>query len=65
MEEARRLALDSSLAARALAWQPTLDTPRAIAAAAAWYATWRDGADMARATDAEIAAALSEEAIAA
>jgi CDP-glucose 4,6-dehydratase len=57
MEEARRLALDSSLAARALGWRPVFDTPRAIAATAAWYAAWRDGADMARATDGEIAAA--------
>ena len=65
MEEARRLALDSSLAARALGWQPVLDTPRAVAATSAWYAAWRNGGDMARATDAEIATALSGEPIAA
>jgi CDP-glucose 4,6-dehydratase len=59
MEEARRLALDSSLAERALGWRPLLDTPAAIAATSAWYAAWRRGEDMARATDAEIAAALA------
>lgn len=58
MEEAPRLALDSTLAGRAIGWQPLLDTPRAIAATADWYAAWRDGAEMARATDAEIAALL-------
>jgi CDP-glucose 4,6-dehydratase len=65
MDEAKRLALDSSMATRALGWNPTLDTRQAIAATAGWYAAWRGGADMARATDAEIAAALSEKAIAA
>lgn len=58
MEEAPRLALDSTLAGRAIGWQPLLDTPRAIAATTGWYAAWRDGAEMARATDAEIAALL-------
>lgn len=65
MPEARRLALDSTLAGRALGWHPLLDTPRAIAATAAWYAAWREGADMARATDAAIAKALSAQARAA
>jgi len=65
MDEARRLALDSTLAGRALGWNPMLETPQAIAATAGWYAAWRGGADMARATDAEIAAALSGKAIAA
>lgn len=65
MPEARRLALDSTLAGRALGWHPLLDTPRAIAATAAWYAAWREGADMARATDAAIAEALSAQARAA
>ena len=58
LEEAPRLALDSTLACRAIGWQPLLDTPRAIAATAGWYAAWRKGAEMARATDAEIAALL-------
>ncbi|MGG5818455.1 CDP-glucose 4,6-dehydratase [Falsiroseomonas sp. HW251] len=61
MDEARRLALDSSLAERELGWAPLLDTPGAIAATADWYAAWRRGEDMARATDAEIAAALAPE----
>ncbi len=65
MEEAPRLALDSTLAGRALGWHPVLDTPRAIAATAAWYAAWRSGADMARATDAAIAEALAAKALAA
>jgi len=65
MDEARRLALDSTLAGRTLGWHPTLDTPQAIAATAGWYAAWRGGADMARATDAGIAVALSTKAIAA
>jgi CDP-glucose 4,6-dehydratase len=59
MEEARRLALDSTLAGRALGWHPLLDTPRAIAATAGWYEAWMAGQDMARATDAAIDAALS------
>jgi CDP-glucose 4,6-dehydratase len=59
MPEARRLALDSTLAARTLGWHPLLDTPRTIAATAAWYAAWRAGADMARAADAAIAEALA------
>ena len=58
MAEAPRLALDSTLAGRALGWHPLLDTPRAIAATAGWYAAWREGAEMAHATDAEIAALL-------
>jgi CDP-glucose 4,6-dehydratase len=65
IEEARRLALDSTLAGRTLGWHPLLDTPRAIAATAAWYAAWREGADMARATDAEIAGMLGARAEAA
>lgn len=57
--EAPRLALDSTLAGETLHWSPGLDTPRAIAVAAAWYARWRKGEDMAAATDAEIAEALA------
>ena len=64
MAEAPRLALDSTLAGRAIGWQPLLDTPRAIAATAAWYAAWREGAEMARAADAEIAALLGARAAA-
>jgi CDP-glucose 4,6-dehydratase len=47
MEEARRLALDSTLASRAFGWQPELDTPATVAATARWYAAWRKGEDMA------------------
>lgn len=65
LEEARRLALDSSLAGRALGWHPVLDTPRAIAATAAWYDAWRAGEEMARATDEAIAEALAARALAA
>ncbi|MGG5809211.1 CDP-glucose 4,6-dehydratase [Falsiroseomonas sp. CW058] len=65
MDEARRLALDSTLAGGALGWHPVLDTPRAIAATAAWYAAWRRGEDMARATDAALAEALGPRAMAA
>lgn len=65
MPEAPRLALDSALAGRVIGWRPRLDTPRAIAATAAWYAAWRGGADMARAAEGEIAAALAAPAAAA
>ena len=58
MEEARRLALDSTLAGHAIGWHPALDTPRAIAATVTWYAAWRRGEDMAAATDAELREAL-------
>jgi len=58
MDEARRLALDSTLAGTALGWHPTMDTPAAIAATSGWYAAWRAGEDMARATDAAIGRAL-------
>jgi CDP-glucose 4,6-dehydratase len=58
MEEARRLALDSTLASRALGWAPLLDTPRAIAETAAWYAAWERGEDMAAATEAAIRGAV-------
>jgi CDP-glucose 4,6-dehydratase len=59
MDEARRLALDSTLAGRSIGWHPVLDTPRAIAATARWYAEWRNDADMARVSDAEIEGVLS------
>lgn len=65
MDEARRLALDSSLAGRAIFWHPVLDTPRAIAQTASWYTAWRRGEDMARATDAAIIDAFGARAIAA
>jgi CDP-glucose 4,6-dehydratase len=65
MHEAPRLALDSTLATQVLGWHPLLDTPRAIAATAAWYAAWREGADMVRASDAAIAEALAPQALAA
>ena len=65
MEESKRLALDSSLAARALGWAPLLDTPRAIAATASWYAAWQRGEAMAPLTDAAIRAAFAPQAVAA
>jgi CDP-glucose 4,6-dehydratase len=57
--EAPRLALDSTLARETLGWAPGLDTPRAIAVTAAWYARWRKGEDMAAVTDAEIRECLA------
>ncbi len=54
MDESKRLALDSSLAERALGWAPRRDTPRAIAETAAWYAAWQRGESMVEATDAAI-----------
>jgi CDP-glucose 4,6-dehydratase len=45
MEEAQRLALDSSLAMQSLGWAPRHDAATAIAATAAWYEAWRGGAD--------------------
>jgi CDP-glucose 4,6-dehydratase len=65
MDEARRLALDSTAAGRTLGWHPLLDTPRAIAETASWYAAWRRGEDMARATDAALAQAFGAKAMAA
>jgi CDP-glucose 4,6-dehydratase len=59
MEESKRLALDSSLAERALGWAPRLDTPRAIAETAGWYAAWQRGEDMVAATDAAIRAVMA------
>jgi CDP-glucose 4,6-dehydratase len=58
MQEAPRLALDSSRATQALGWRPLLDTPAAIAATAAWYAAWRRGEDMVVVTQREMAACL-------
>jgi CDP-glucose 4,6-dehydratase len=45
MEEAQRLALDSSLAMQSLGWAPRHDAASAIAATARWYEAWRSGAD--------------------
>ncbi|MFM7607475.1 MAG: CDP-glucose 4,6-dehydratase, partial [Alphaproteobacteria bacterium] len=45
MEEAQRLALDSSLAMQSLDWAPRHDAGSAIAATARWYEAWRGGAD--------------------
>jgi CDP-glucose 4,6-dehydratase len=64
MDEARRLALDSTLATRALGWTPVLDTRAAIAATASWYAAWRRGEEMATVTDGEIAHALGAQVVA-
>ena len=65
MEEARRLALDSTLAGRVLDWHPGFDTPRAIAETALWYAAWRRGEDMVRAAEASLASAYAPKAMAA
>lgn len=54
MVEKPRLALDSSLAARALGWRPRLATARAVAETARWYDAWQRGADMAALSDAAI-----------
>ena len=59
MEEAQRLALDSSLAMQSLGWAPRHDAASAIAATAAWYEAWRGGADGRALVLAEIEDALS------
>jgi CDP-glucose 4,6-dehydratase len=60
LPEAPRLALDSSLAHTALGWVPRFGTAAAVADTARWYDLWRRGGDTAAATDAAIAAFLSE-----
>jgi CDP-glucose 4,6-dehydratase len=59
MEEAQRLALDSSLAMQSLGWSPRHDAASAIAATARWYEAWRSGADGCALALAEIEDALS------
>jgi len=59
MEEAQRLALDSSLAMQSLNWAPRHDAGSAIAATARWYEAWRGGADGRALALAEIEDALS------
>jgi CDP-glucose 4,6-dehydratase len=59
MEEAQRLALDSSLAMQSLGWAPRHDAASAIAATARWYEAWRSGADGRALALAEIEDALS------
>ncbi|MCA3271741.1 MAG: CDP-glucose 4,6-dehydratase [Roseomonas sp.] len=59
MEEARRLALDSSLAMQSLGWAPRHDAASAIAATARWYEAWRSGADGRALALAEIEEALA------
>jgi CDP-glucose 4,6-dehydratase len=59
MEEAQRLALDSSLAMQSLDWAPRHDAASAIAATARWYEAWRGGADGRALALAEIEEALS------
>jgi CDP-glucose 4,6-dehydratase len=59
MEEAQRLALDSSLAMQSLGWAPRHDAASAIAATARWYEAWRSGADGRALALAEIEEALS------
>lgn len=44
--ETHALALDSSLARRALGWSDRMGGRRMIAATAAWYSAWARGADM-------------------
>jgi CDP-glucose 4,6-dehydratase len=59
MEEAQRLALDSSLAMQSLGWAPRHDAASAITATARWYEAWRSGADGRALALAEIEDALS------
>lgn len=59
MPEARRLALDSGEAMRALGWRPLLDTPAAVEATATWYADWLAGRDMIGSSIAAVDAALA------
>ena len=59
MEEAQRLALDSSLAMQSLNWAPRHDAASAIAATARWYEAWRSGADGRALALAEIEEALA------
>jgi CDP-glucose 4,6-dehydratase len=59
MEEAQRLALDSSLAMQSLGWAPRHDAASAIAATARWYEAWRSGADGRALALAEIEEALA------
>ncbi len=59
MEEAQRLALDSSLAMQSLGWAPRHDAASAIAATARWYEAWRGGADGRALALAEIEEALA------
>ncbi|MGH7020360.1 MAG: CDP-glucose 4,6-dehydratase [Brevundimonas sp.] len=59
MNEAKRLALDSSEASRTLGWAPLLDTPAAIRETAGWYAEWLAGRDMAERSTAAADACLS------
>lgn len=58
MPEKSRLALNSALAKAALGWCARLPTDIAIAQTAQWYQAFAKGADMAAATDREIAAFL-------
>lgn len=59
MKEARRLALDSSEAGRALGWRPLLDTPAAITETAAWYVDWLAGRNLTARSTAAVDAALA------
>lgn len=54
LAEKPRLALDSQLARKALAWAPRVTTRAAIAATAEWYARWAAAQDMTAATDTAI-----------
>lgn len=65
MDESKRLALDSSLAERALGWGPLLDTPRAIAETASWYAAWQRGGSMVEASEAAIRSVFAPTVVAA
>jgi CDP-glucose 4,6-dehydratase len=59
MEEAQRLALDSSLARQSLGWAPRHDAASAIAATARWYEAWRGRAEGRALALAEIEEALA------
>lgn len=46
LKEAKLLLLDPGLAQRELAWAPTIDFPKALAATADWYRAAHEGADV-------------------
>lgn len=52
--EARTLAIDASRARALLGWNDRLDNAAALSLTCDWYAAWREGADMAEVTRAQI-----------
>jgi CDP-glucose 4,6-dehydratase len=53
--EKKALALDASLAYRALGWKPEFTSSEAIASTIAWYKAWAQGDDVKALTDRQIA----------